>query len=105
MPLWKIVPTAAPDDSRWLDFPRWREVVVRADTPAQAVLLAAEALGRRPDQVGNESPSNMTGLEDEKLYAVQRLEADDTPGGAPGIVRATPADGPPPGGTKTVTTS
>ncbi|MBU0723359.1 MAG: hypothetical protein KJ904_10230 [Alphaproteobacteria bacterium] len=94
MPLWKIVPTANAGDTRWLDYRRWQEVIVRADTSAQAVLLASTELGRPNGHVGNESPTNMNGLEDEKLYAVQRLEGEDMPGDIPGIVSAVPGTGP-----------
>jgi hypothetical protein len=92
MPLWKIVPNATADDPRWLGFPRWREVIVRADTAGEAVLIAANELGRQHRQVGNESPTNMTGLEDEKLYSVHRLAGKDTPGDAAGVFRAVPGD-------------
>lgn len=92
MPLWKIVPNATADDPRWLDFPRWQEVIVRADTAGEAVLNAANELGRQRRQVGNESPTNATGLEDEKLYTVHRLDVDDTPGDTAGVLRAVPGD-------------
>ena len=41
MPLWRIRPVAEPDDPRWLDHAIWSEVVVRADSAAQARRAAA----------------------------------------------------------------
>ena len=79
MPIWKIEPAAGADDPRWLDSVRWHEVVVRADSPAMAIAVAARELGARDHGIGNESPAGRTGLEDEKLYHVRRLAPTDEP--------------------------
>ncbi len=80
MPLWKIVPVVPTDDDRWLDYTPWREVRVRAQTPALARVVASDSLRRIPDLTGNESPSERTGLEDEKLYHVLPVDPDDAGG-------------------------
>lgn len=77
MPLWKIEPVADPEDPRWLDHPRWDEVVVRADSAGAAVATAARGLGPPALRVGNESPPERTGFEDVKLYRVRRIENGD----------------------------
>lgn len=78
MPLWRLVPHADPEDARWLDHPIWEEVVVRADSAAQARLLAAglEEDPARPP-AGNECPSGKSGFADEKLYWVREVANAD----------------------------
>ena len=77
MPLWRLLPVADPDDSRWLDHPVWREVLVRAPSAAFA-RQAAGALERDLEAApaGNECPSFKSAFEDEKLYQVIRLTPD-----------------------------
>ena len=41
MRLWRITPSAAPDDARWHNSQMWREVVVRAETAAEARAIAS----------------------------------------------------------------
>lgn len=78
MAVWKIEPAAPQTDARWLDYGRWDEVVVRAPTAGQARLAAMEMERPcAPNGVGNESESFRSGFEDEKLYWVRRIEADD----------------------------
>ncbi len=87
---------AQPHDSRWLNYPIWREVIVRADTAALARLVAAR-LEYDPDEppTGNESSTFRSAFEDEKLYWVVELGPDeaaaigDAAGGS-GIVLALP---------------
>ena len=92
MPFWKIEPVAARDDPRWLDFTHWEEVIVEAESAAMARIAAARELGGPEETVGNESPSDRTGFEDEKLYRVCEVEETDLPAGTgktPGVIRAT----------------
>jgi hypothetical protein len=100
MALWKIEPVARPDDPRWQDYRRWREIVVRADSAALAVVQAARELGTPEPQIGNESPAGRTGLEDVKLYRVRPVSDDDLvpgvtrEGPSPRVLLAVPDDGP-----------
>lgn len=86
MPLWTIDASAVAEDSRWLDFPIWAEVVVRAPTAAQARLVAAAMEAKEiadPTTVGNETLSFRSGFQDEKLYRVSLVHltgvADEGP--------------------------
>lgn len=98
MPLWSIEASAVADDSRWLDFPIWSDVVVRAASPSQARLVAAamEAgeIGDATTQ-GNETLSFRSAFQDEKLYQVRRVHltgtADDGPDGVVSAKLARPA--------------
>lgn len=93
MPLWRLVPVAAAEDSRWLDYERWAEVVVRAPSASKARLIAANTLSGPSDRIGNESPAERTGLEDEKLYRAERKDAADVDAAAEGpdeVIRAVP---------------
>jgi hypothetical protein len=75
---WKLTPVASPDDPRWQGRAIWSEVIVKAPTAAFARLYAAKwELQDMDGQVGNESPSPKSGFEDEKLYWVRRLPADE----------------------------
>lgn len=76
MALWRIEACAAAEDTRWLDFPIWADVVVRAPTAAQARLVAAgleEGVIGDETPTGNESLIFRSGFQDEKLYHVRRL--------------------------------
>jgi hypothetical protein len=76
MPLWRIEPCAVATDSRWMDFPIWSDVVVRAASPAQARLVAGAMdawLHNDQTPVGNETLEFRSGFEDEKLYRVSQL--------------------------------
>lgn len=89
MPLWSIEASAVAEDSRWLDFPIWADVVVRASSPAQARLVAAamEAgeIGDATTQ-GNETLAFRSAFQDEKLYQVRRVELSGTPDDGPEAV-------------------
>jgi hypothetical protein len=75
MALWRLYPVAAPTDPRWLDHWIWQEVIVEAGSAAEARLAAgALARERKPERLGNESPADRTGFDDEKLYWVQQLD-------------------------------
>ena len=77
MTLWAIEACAVAEDTRWLDFPIWAEVVVRAPTAAQARLVAAgleEAIIGDETPTGNESLTFRSGFQDEKLYHVRQLD-------------------------------
>lgn len=82
MPLWRIEPVADSSDSRWLDHEIWREVVVRASSPAMARLLAADLERRGTAETapaGNESLSFQSAFEDEKLYRVSQVDPAELP--------------------------
>lgn len=95
MTLWAIVAVAGKDDPRWLDYPAWDELVVRAPTAAAARLVAAEFERRHApdDAIGNESPACSSGVADDKLYQVRRLDPaaapELVPEGPDEVVRAT----------------
>ncbi len=98
MALWKFTPVAVADDPQWLDFERWSEVVVRADSLGMALTVAAQGLGDAEHPAGNESPSGSTGIGNGKLYRVDRIDPADMGGiqldsdGPPEIVRAVRGD-------------
>jgi hypothetical protein len=95
MPLWSIEPTAVAEDSRWLDYPIWADVLVRAPTAAQARLVAAAMEAgaiEGPATVGNESPTFRSGFDDEKLYRVRQVHLTGTPEDGPAeVLSARPA--------------
>lgn len=80
MAVFRIEPRAAPGDPRWLDGPRWDEVLVRADRPAQAFYVAAEmeaqVLGYHPSrhQAGGQSMAYVSSFHDETLYSLIEIE-------------------------------
>lgn len=75
---WKLTPVASPGDPRWQGRAIWNEVIVEAPTAAFARQFAAEwELPDRLRHIGNESPSPKSGFQDEKLYWVRRLPADE----------------------------
>lgn len=98
MLLWKIEPVARLDDPRWQDCIRWKLVIVRAETSALAIIAAERQLGNPDRQIGNESPASRTGLGDEKLYWVRRIDPGDMPEDAlddessPKVLLALPLD-------------
>jgi hypothetical protein len=75
MAFWIITPAADPEDARWQDHKRWLEVVVQAESAADARLEARE-LQEMPNAPpsGNEWPSGRSAFDDEKLYWVRRLD-------------------------------
>lgn len=92
MPLWKFVPVARLDDPTWQDRDIWQEVIVRADTAAEARTYAARA-GRDPNDLAAdlEKADLGGGFLSEKLYQVVELdpaEASAFPEGGPGVLRA-----------------
>jgi hypothetical protein len=75
---WKLTPVASPDDPRWQGRAIWSEAIVEAPSAAFARQFAAEwELPDRLRHVGNESPSPKSGFQDEKLYWVRRVPADE----------------------------
>jgi len=97
MQLWKIEPVARADDPRWLNHPRFAHVVVRAETAAEARLLAASGENSgAPAAVGNETHGDVAGLSDEKLYRVAPLPAEErgalTPDGGAAVLSRRRAD-------------
>lgn len=77
MGLWMIEPVADSDDPRWQDRLQFRQVVVRAATPAFARLLAAPL--DTPDralQFGQQNAQLGSGFKDEKLYRVVPYRGD-----------------------------
>jgi hypothetical protein len=92
MALWALEASAVAEDTRWLDFPIWTDVVVRAPTAAQARLVAAAMEAAEigdPTTAGNETLSFRSGFQDEKLYQVRRIHLSDTPEeGPPAVLSA-----------------
>ncbi len=83
MYLWRIVPSARVDDTRWEDHPVFEEVVVRAESASLARLTAGRALytGNAKVQFGEEhDPIFVSAFADEKLYRVSRAEDPRFPG-------------------------
>ncbi len=84
MRLWRIVPSAPPDDPRWLHSPVWREIVVRADTAAEARAIAsrmeADQQDYSPDRdsAGAQAMDYPSALYDEALYQVIEVPAGAT---------------------------
>jgi hypothetical protein len=79
MHLWRIVPTARPDDTRWEDHPVFAEVVVRAESASLARVVAGRALYKGNAKVqfgGEQDPIFISAFADEKLYGVSQIEAD-----------------------------
>lgn len=78
MSLWRLVPHADPADARWRGQPIWGEVVVRADTPAQARAAARQLDDpvSLPEDNG-EWRSHASGFDDEQLYWVRKVEGAD----------------------------
>ena len=79
MRLWRITPSAPPNDLRWLGGPVWREIVVRAGTAAEARVVAArmeaDQQGFRPGEntAGAAAMGYQSALYDEALYHVAEL--------------------------------
>jgi hypothetical protein len=74
MSRWRIFPVANSDDPRWQGRRIWPEMVVEAAGAAEARQRAAQqVIDNRQPPIGNESRALVTGLEDEKLYWVERL--------------------------------
>jgi hypothetical protein len=95
VPLWKLTPVASADDPRWQSRTIWREVIVEAPTAAFARRFAADwELPKELRHVGNESPSPISGFEDEKLYWARCVPDEDarhfrrTADGASPVLRA-----------------
>src|SRR3546814_14732699 len=78
MPLWKIYPVAGLQDPRWEGRCIWKDVVVRAPSAAMARLVAA-AMERDLDIRirGDERLCFRSGFQDEKIYWVSRINAED----------------------------
>ncbi|OLP57275.1 hypothetical protein BJF92_06410 [Rhizobium rhizosphaerae] len=91
--LYRLVPTAAPDYPRWDNAPSHGEVLVRAHSPADARITAAEAeldfteIDAKPAE-GTDTRM-ASAFRDEKLYTV--IEAGEECGfaaaGARGVVQ------------------
>lgn len=78
MPLWRIYPVAGLQDPRWEGRCIWKDVVVRAPSAAMARLVAA-AMERDLDirMRGDERLCFRSGFQDEKIYWVVRIRAED----------------------------
>lgn len=84
MRLWRIVPAVPPEDPRWLGGPIWREMIVRAESAAEARVIAsrkdADVFDYRPDRnsAGAQAMDMPSALYDETLYEVLELPAGAT---------------------------
>lgn len=88
MPIYRLIPAAAPDDSNWDRAINQGEVVVRASAPGEAravaaIAEAAAATGRPPELTTQVTAS---ALLDEKLYAVREEEIGQYPAHGPNEV-------------------
>lgn len=78
LPIWRITPSAAADDPSWLDHKPFSEVIVAAENPAQARVIAAEKdYGAQHGGVGNESAGAHSRFLDAKLYRVDPMPKED----------------------------
>lgn len=75
MPIWRITPAPRSLDAALLDYGHWASILVRAETAAEARLVAATELGDRSRPIANESAAGYCAIEDEKLYHVVRVMA------------------------------
>jgi len=79
MRLWRITPSAPSNDMRWLGGPVWREIVVRAETAAQARVVAAQMEAAQQDfrpgenTAGAAAMGYQSALYDEALYHVAEM--------------------------------
>ena len=87
--LYRLVPSAQPDDPRWDNAPGHGEILVLALSPADARVVAAQAevdfldIGAKP---GDGTTTDFaSAFRDDKLYHVQ-LESDDAGNGRRGVV-------------------
>ncbi len=93
--VFRLVPKAPPDDSGWDLAPNQGEVVVRAHSPADARVVAAEAEGDFPEL--NAKPADgvrtapASAFRDVRLYAVveEKGEGFDA-NGARGVIEGRP---------------
>jgi len=94
--LWRLVPAARPDDPTWLDLDIWQEVVVRADTAAEARVEAGRMSYDPDDPLGSlEKADREAGFMSEKLYHVLPLPEDEAKAfgaGPKGVLRAVKAE-------------
>ena len=86
--LYRLVPAAAADDPNWDRAPNHGEVVVRAYSPADARIVAAEAEGDFPERDAKPGDGNTTAFasafRDDKLYKV--IEEGEGGEGERGVV-------------------
>jgi len=76
--IWKMIPVANPDDSRWLGHKPVPALFVAADSPASARVVASKTDVPPPEgHVGNESGHAHSRFGDEKLYRVMEAGEDD----------------------------
>jgi hypothetical protein len=72
--LWRILPVARPDDSTWIGLDIWAEVIVCADSAAEARIEAAKLTRDPHDPIGDlEKADRGGGFMSEKLYQVVPL--------------------------------
>lgn len=78
LPIWRLTPSAAADDPSWLDHKPFSAVIVAAESPAQARVIAAEKdYGAQHGGVGNESAGAHSRFLDAKLYRVDPMPKED----------------------------
>lgn len=92
--LYRLVPVAAPDDPNWDNAGNQGEILVRAFSPADARITAAEAeldfteIDSLPAE-GN-STRDASAFRNERLYTViEETAASDADGGPRGVVEGT----------------
>ncbi|MDF2374555.1 MAG: hypothetical protein P1V21_27610 [Rhizobiaceae bacterium] len=91
--IYRLVPSAAPDDPRWDNAPNHGEIIVRARSPADARVAAAEAevdfldIDAKPSH--GTSTDFASPFRDDKLYHAV-LESADGGKGPRGIISSNP---------------
>ena len=80
MRLWRITPSAAPDDTRWHNSQMWREVVVRAETATEARVIASRMESDEMElsprfSSGTQAKDYPSAFYDESLYSVTEIPA------------------------------
>lgn len=85
MPVYRLVPIAAPDDPNWDRALNQGEVVVRASSSGEARAIAAleearAAIGKMPQST---TQVRASALRDEKLYAVRDDHSGEFPAAGP----------------------
>lgn len=95
MALWRIYAVADPSDGRWQGRKIWKEVIVRAPSAAMARLIASKLEASAESHgTGAHNAADWSGFTDEKLYWVQRLDAEheatlETGGNSDEVISAT----------------
>lgn len=94
MRLWELTPVARPDDPTWQGRPQFDRVLVRAETAAEARVVASGLdTPESAPEFGDQHPRLKSGLMTEKLYAAQVARDDGfNVDGPPEVLATAPRD-------------